>query len=460
MTRATFPLVDVLIGVPAHGAVLGSPALLTDGISLDLFTDQACTTPAACLDMVGNPITSVVVDGVTIPRFQGPDAAVVVYARANISPVPTAFPMLPTDVTAVAASITSDADRAVAARIAAEAVPTTTDTLIAGRINDAASAARAALDTKYLPLSGMTHTSDANGHYFTKVSGDGRDSALNFINDDTTGYVMHFTPGPNWSGTSIIGIGTNVASTTGNAVILSNKGSGTHGLRLINQPTVTTGNGIYGTHQGGGVFVFLESASGAAGALVSLSDASGALATAAKPIQAWGDQTGTVAEIMAADGTSRWRRNANAWISSGTAPRFVAASASAALATAHQAQLGGDIQGLQIYRYSGSSGSWYASRISSDATRTLTISMGYAAAAQGSEVYTTVAQYKVASATNPQAGFLGAAPRSRSTIAAATGTATRTTFDTATVTLSQLAERVKALIDDFGATSGFGFLAA
>lgn len=31
---------------------------------------------------------------------------------------------------------------------------------------------------------------------------------------------------------------------------------------------------------------------------------------------------------------------------------------------------------------------------------------------------------------------------------AATGTATRTTFDTATVTLSQLAERVKALIDD------------
>lgn len=32
--------------------------------------------------------------------------------------------------------------------------------------------------------------------------------------------------------------------------------------------------------------------------------------------------------------------------------------------------------------------------------------------------------------------------------AAATGTATRTTFDTATVTLPQLAERVKALLDD------------
>lgn len=32
-----------------------------------------------------------------------------------------------------------------------------------------------------------------------------------------------------------------------------------------------------------------------------------------------------------------------------------------------------------------------------------------------------------------------------------TGTATRTTFDTATVTLPQLAERVKALIDDLQA---------
>lgn len=40
--------------------------------------------------------------------------------------------------------------------------------------------------------------------------------------------------------------------------------------------------------------------------------------------------------------------------------------------------------------------------------------------------------------------------------AVASGTATRTTFDTATVTLPQLAERVKALIDDFHATAGHG----
>jgi hypothetical protein len=48
-------------------------------------------------------------------------------------------------------------------------------------------------------------------------------------------------------------------------------------------------------------------------------------------------------------------------------------------------------------------------------------------------------------------GFVHAEAVARATFApwaAATGTATRTTFDTNTVTLSQLAERVKALIDD------------
>lgn len=42
--------------------------------------------------------------------------------------------------------------------------------------------------------------------------------------------------------------------------------------------------------------------------------------------------------------------------------------------------------------------------------------------------------------------------------ATATGTATRTTFDTATVTTAQLAERVKALIDDLHATAGHGII--
>ncbi|QOF71480.1 hypothetical protein IG197_27705 [Aminobacter sp. SR38] len=48
-------------------------------------------------------------------------------------------------------------------------------------------------------------------------------------------------------------------------------------------------------------------------------------------------------------------------------------------------------------------------------------------------------------------GFFGVSPVGRPSLAAATGTATRTAFDTASVTLPQLAERVKAMIDDLRA---------
>lgn len=56
-----------------------------------------------------------------------------------------------------------------------------------------------------------------------------------------------------------------------------------------------------------------------------------------------------------------------------------------------------------------------------------------------------------ASGTAAMIGFLGAAAVARSSLAAATGTVTRTTFDTATVTLPQLAERVAAIIADLRA---------
>lgn len=48
-------------------------------------------------------------------------------------------------------------------------------------------------------------------------------------------------------------------------------------------------------------------------------------------------------------------------------------------------------------------------------------------------------------------GFFGATPVARASLAAASGTATRTTFDTTTVTTQQLAERVMAIIDDLRA---------
>jgi hypothetical protein len=56
-------------------------------------------------------------------------------------------------------------------------------------------------------------------------------------------------------------------------------------------------------------------------------------------------------------------------------------------------------------------------------------------------------------------GFFATSPVAQKTgWGAATGTATRTTFDTTTVTTEQLAQRVKALIDDLHSTAGYGLI--
>lgn len=66
----------------------------------------------------------------------------------------------------------------------------------------------------------------------------------------------------------------------------------------------------------------------------------------------------------------------------------------------------------------------------------------------GSAGATTVTVAGTLDHDGTSAGFYGAAPVTRQTYGAPTGTPTRTTFATGSVTLPQLAERVKAMIDD------------
>lgn len=81
MARKRFPLLDVLIGVPAT-PVRGNPALLTHGTVIELYRDKACTTPADALNLAGLTISSVTVQGVSIPEFDGPDDGIgLLYGR-------------------------------------------------------------------------------------------------------------------------------------------------------------------------------------------------------------------------------------------------------------------------------------------------------------------------------------------------------------------------------------------
>lgn len=81
MPRLTFPLVDLLVGTPVTGPRFGAAALLTHGVVLNLYADQACTQVLDATNLAGNAITSVTVNGVTIPPFLGPNNVTKVYAR-------------------------------------------------------------------------------------------------------------------------------------------------------------------------------------------------------------------------------------------------------------------------------------------------------------------------------------------------------------------------------------------
>jgi hypothetical protein len=69
----------------------------------------------------------------------------------------------------------------------------------------------------------------------------------------------------------------------------------------------------------------------------------------------------------------------------------------------------------------------------------------------GGSTYSTTAFRASFDGSSVKIGFLGATAVARATMAAATGTATRTSFATGSVTLPALAAAVKAIIDDLRA---------
>jgi hypothetical protein len=86
------------------------------------------------------------------------------------------------------------------------------------------------------------------------------------------------------------------------------------------------------------------------------------------------------------------------------------------------------------------------------ANTVITHTLGNAGELSTTGAVDTAANYRVASVQVVGARKTG--------WATATGTPTRTTFATGSVTLPQLAERVKALIDDLHATAGHGLIGA
>lgn len=146
-----------------------------------------------------------------------------------------------------------------------------------------------------------------------KPSGDGRAGVWEYVHNDTTGYLFHLTPGPNFGTTgnpAIFAIGTNVDTLGGWGLLVSNKGA-SEGFRLAQQSTATN-YAFHGVHQGASKFMFIESAAGATDMLVQLSDAGGVLAAAGKPIQQWAYSGGTAGQVLATNGRLEWHQDIQA----------------------------------------------------------------------------------------------------------------------------------------------------
>jgi hypothetical protein len=110
-------------------------------------------------------------------------------------------------------------------------------------------------------------------------------------------------------------------------------------------------------------------------------------------------------------------------------------------------------EGLRFYQNNGTN--WNAHRIDSATVGRLDIK-SYAASGRLAESAATVAL----SSGPAGVSFLGAAPVKKTGWALPTGISKRSTFDTAAVTLADLAGVVKALVEDLHATAGYGLLNA
>lgn len=83
MTRRLFPLSDVIVGGASTGYVKGDPVRLPHGVEINLYADEACTTPLDARDLDGDPIAFVTIVGASLPEFYGSDdEAELVYGRA------------------------------------------------------------------------------------------------------------------------------------------------------------------------------------------------------------------------------------------------------------------------------------------------------------------------------------------------------------------------------------------
>lgn len=296
---------------------------------------------------------------------------------------------------------------------------------------------------------GYVRFSPGGVNEYMKTGVDGRAGMLNWIHDSTgIGFLLHMTTTVNTAdGYGPIGIG---VDGKGTGITVRNKKSGI-GINVQHASTVDQPNayGLAVAHDSAvAPAIYCEQRIGATKPLMQLvsydtNDSTWMLL--------FSGATGDAGGVRSNSGQLRWKKNV---VVDGS--RFVARGFDGTPDT-NSDFVYMDKTGLEFAAYSGTVSTWWTSMIKPSGT-VLNFQIGDTGGAGGTSMETVIALGH-GGAGFKRLGFFGKTPVSkRAGWTTATGTATRTTFDTTSVTLPQLAEHVKALIDDLHATAGYGLL--
>ncbi|RYX79491.1 hypothetical protein EON76_02115 [bacterium] len=286
-----------------------------------------------------------------------------------------------------------------------------------------------------------------------KPTGDGRAGVWEYIHNDTAGYLYHLLVGQNTtSGSWLVGVG--IDSGQGNGFIFRNKAQGI-ALKIEQTSTLSSAT-AYGLaveqKSNTAPAVFMEQKLVASGAAPLLSLISYETDTT-KSLFNWQGANAKGGSIRSSDGVLNLATSAELV---GDASRLDARSDNT-VATTNRHHVFFDNVGVEFARNSGTANIYYQSRVRQSSTSLLFEAS--ANAGLGAASYETVITIGNGGTGAKRLAFFGAAPVTKRTgWTVATGTAKRTTFDTNTVTLAELAGVVKALVDDLHSSAGYGLL--
>lgn len=308
-----------------------------------------------------------------------------------------------------------------------------------------------------------------------KPSGDGRAGVWEMTHNDSTGYLFHLLSGAGMGhNAAIVALG---VDNDGIGLLVPNKATG-RGIVGDQRPTVTAADGywLHATQRSTlAPLVRLEQqAAGAADVLqlLSFTGNSGNLLYV-------GDANGQAGAIVGSTGVLDWRRDVQIRnLPTGEVAKYlgVFTSTSANSSNTRRAYHGAaeDV----FFGATGSAGIYYPYKVVHSGSSLAFQTAGNVTALEStaplpSEIGSATTHLQISHANGllirggtikvdgTGLAFFGGSTRAQKTgWALATGTAKRTTFDTATVTLAELAGVVKALVDDLHATAGYGLIAS